>query len=157
MHASDRELLDHFLRTREKTIELLDCIPEEWLSRMPPGESHPLYYLLAHTGSTGTHWWVCNLLKDGLEDRHIFPTEKDALRVEMQYWRERIMTFFTVDDGANLGRVFSYVDEEGVRREWSGRNRLLYFIDHEVHHRGKIVLALRQWGIERLPFFPFLG
>jgi len=155
MQATDRELLDHFRRTREKTIELLDSIPEELLSRTPPGESQPLYHLLAHTGSNGTHWWMCNVLKDGLEDRHLFTTEKDALKVEMQYWGDRILSFFTADDGANLGRTFHFIDEEGARLEWTGRNRLLYFVDHEVHHRGKIVLALRQWGVEGLPFFPF--
>ncbi len=155
MHPADRELLDHFLRTREKTIELLECIPDEWLSRTPAGENSPLHHLLAHAGSTGTHSWMLNVLRDGLADRHLFPVEKSALKAEMQYWRDRILAFFTAEDGANLGRVFHFIDEHGERLEWTGRNRLLYFIDHEVHHRGKIVLALRQWGVEGLPFFPF--
>ena len=152
MTDADRELLDHFRRTRQKTIELLARIPDEWLSRTPDGEDHPLYRLLAHTGGSGIHWWVSHVLHDGLEDSCLVPTEKEALQAEMEYWRDRVLAFFTADDGANLGRTFA---EKGSPRKWTGRNRLLYFIDHEVHHRGKLTLALRQWGMHEMPFFPF--
>jgi len=155
MTDADRELLDHFRRTREKTIELLACVPDELLPRTPDGETQPLYYLLAHAGSSGTHWWMHHVLNDGLEDHHRFPAEKDALLADMQYWRDRVLAYFTAENGANLGKTFHFDDEYGTRLEWTGRNRLLYFVDHEVHHRGKIVLALRQWGVEGLPFFPF--
>jgi len=143
-----------FLRTREKTIELVLCIHDELLARTPNGEAQPLYHLLGHTGTSGD-WWIPNVLDDGQPKGAVYPPEKAALIAEMARWRDRVLAFFTAEDGVNLGRTFPFDESDGTRTEWTGRNRLLYFVDHEVHHRGKIVLALRQWGVEKLPFFPF--
>lgn len=154
MHAADRELLDHFLRTREKTLELVHGIPDDLLARTPAGEAQPLYYLLAHAGCSGD-WWFPHVFDDGQPERYLHPAEKTALIAEIAYWRDRVYTFFSARDGADLGGIFHFVDDDGTRLEWAGRNRLLYLIDHEVHHRGKIVLALRQWGVDGLPCFPF--
>ena len=154
MNAADRELLDHFLRTREKTIELVQCIPDELLARTPNGEAQPLHHLLAHAGCSG-EWKFPNIFDDGQPERYVHPSERAALIAEIAYWRDRVFAFFTAKDGANLDCTFHFDEDDGTRLEWTGRNRLLYLIDHEVHHRAKIVLALRQWGVEGLPFFPF--
>lgn len=154
MHTADRELLDHFLRTRERTIELMQNIPDELLTRTPDGEAQPLYHLLAHAGCSG-EWKFPHIFDDGLPDRYVHPSEKTGLLAEVAYWRDRVYAFFNAEDGANLDRRFHFDEADGTHFEWTGRNRLLYLIDHEVHHRGKIVLALRQWGMEGFPFFPF--
>jgi uncharacterized damage-inducible protein DinB len=154
MHPADRELLDHFRRTRDKTIELVACIPEDLLGRTSPGESGPLHRLLAHAGCSES-WKMANLLRDGQGPNHSHPPDRAGLVAEITRCRDRVLAFFEADDGANLGRVFHLVEQDGTRREWTGRNRLLYFIDHEVHHRGKVVLALRQYGSADIPFMPF--
>jgi len=68
--------------------------------------------------------------------------------------RDRLLAFFTADDGQPMHRTFSFTDPDGTKTYWIGRNRLLYLTDHEIHHRGKIVLALRQWGFTDIPHLP---
>ena len=154
MHASDRELLDHFRRTRDKTLELVQCIPEDWLGRTPPGEPEPLHRMLAHAGCSEA-WKMANVLRDGGGSRYPCPPDRAGLIAEITRCRDRVLAFFEAEDGANLGRVFHLIEQDGTRREWTRRNRLLYFIDHEVHHCGRIVLALRQYGLADTPMLPF--
>jgi uncharacterized damage-inducible protein DinB len=154
MHPADRELLDHFRRTRDKTIELVECIPEDLLDRTPPGESASLLQLLAHAGCAEA-WRMANVLHDGGEQRYEVPPDRDGLVAAITRARDRVLAFFEADDGANLGRAFCDEKGDGTRRERTGRTWLLYYIDHEVHHRGKIVLALRQFGFTGIPFIPF--
>ncbi len=154
MQDVDREILDHFLRTRQKTIELTKRISDEHLARQPQGEKGPLSHLLAHAGCSGS-WWMANVLRDGQGDRKMAPDDRDSLIQEMEYWRHRVLAFFEASDGQRMGETFFFIEKDGSRSEWTGRNRLLYFVDHEVHHRGKIVLALRQWGFTDFPFLPF--
>jgi uncharacterized damage-inducible protein DinB len=154
MHPADQEILDHFRRTRDKTIELVERIPEELLDRTPTAESGPLLRLLAHAGCAEA-WRMANVFGDGGPERYDVPPDRAGLAAVMTQARDRVLAFFEANDGANLGRVFSDKKGDGTRRERAGRTWLLYYIDHEVHHRGKIVLALRQLGFTDIPFIPF--
>jgi hypothetical protein len=55
MNTSDREILDHFVRIRKKTIELFSKVPDEWLSRKPDGEDMSLSWLFMHIAG-GLNW-----------------------------------------------------------------------------------------------------
>lgn len=61
--------------------------------------------------------------------------------------RDRLLSFFEADGGVRLCQQF----REGRESVFTGRQMVDYLIDHEIHHRAKIVLALRQWGMEKLP------
>ncbi len=154
MNDGDREVLDCFERTRAKTIELARRVPDELLGRTPDGEQHSVARLLCHAGCSGA-WWMHHVMKDGGEPSQPWLDERDATIEAMTAYRDRVVSLFRADDGAAMGRVYSYTDEDGQTTEWIGRNRVLYYISHEIHHRGKIVLALRQWGFEDMPFLPF--
>lgn len=154
MHEADAEILEHLKRTRAKTLALFGNVPEEFLDRTPLGEEYNLAFLLAHTACSGS-WWLHNVLKDNGPEEHPRPSDKESLIRIGEESLERLLAFFEADDGANMGRTFPFVDHNGETREWTGRNRLLYLIDHEVHHRGKLTLALRQYGLMDIPFIPF--
>ena len=151
MNDGDREIIDHFIWVREQTMELLRRVPQEFLTRTPDGEDHKLSFLFAHAGCSGS-WWMHNVLGAGGPEHHSSPDDRQSLLAEMESWRDRVVSFFEADDGERMGQTFSPTDESGTTREWTGRNRLLYFAGHEVHHHGRIVLALRQCGFTNFPW-----
>lgn len=162
MYNADREILDHFSRTRGKTIELLQHIPRHWLLRTAAGEDHSLGRLFAHIASA-VDFWMERCLHDGGEASLADDGDKASLIKSLEASRDRLIRFFSVEDGAAMERI--YVRPPGTRAEafqvgdrveqFTGRNRVLYLAQHEAHHRGKIVLALRQWGFEDIPFLPY--
>ena len=154
MNDADREILDDFVKTREKTIDLARRVPEDWLGRTPDGEGDPLSVLLCHAGCSEA-WKMTNVLRDGGPQHYPHPSTTDEIATLIADCRDRVVSFFSADDGAPMERTYSFTDEDGRANEWTGRNRLMYFLLHEVHHRGKIVLALRQWGSTDVPFLPF--
>ena len=154
MDEGDREILDCFVQTREKTIQLAQIVPDELLGRTPDGERQLMARLLCHAGCSGA-WWMYHVMNDGGEQSQPWLDERDAILDALRDYRDRVVSFFSADDGAAMSRVFSYKDEDGTETAWTGRNRVLYFISHEIHHRGKIVLALRQWDFDGIPFLPF--
>ena len=156
MNTSDREILDHFVRTRKKTIELFSKVLDEWLSRKPDGEDMSLSWLFMHIAD-GPNWWMTYCMQDGGEwqypgngsfDKN---TISDALNASLS----RVVTFFESKEDRMNRRFELPLEKTEGDGSWLGRNRVLYLADHEVHHRGKIVLALRQWGMTGIPFMPF--
>jgi uncharacterized damage-inducible protein DinB len=101
-------------------------------------------------------------MKDGqgapwpLGDQH----DPASIVQALEQSRQRLLDFFEGGDAARMGQTFTLNPRElpdpadGPLEAYTGRNRVLYLTDHEVHHRGKVVLALRQWGMRAVPFMP---
>ena len=154
VNDADREIIDHFTRTREKSIELAQRVPEELLGRTAEGEDFHLGWVFAHIAN-GVDWWMHGVMCDGQGPVPDYGHDKDSVAQALCASRDRLVSFFSADDGQAMSRTFSRAEEDGSTSEWTGRNRVLYLTSHEVHHRGKIVLALRQWGFSDVPFLPF--
>jgi len=155
MTDGDREILDHFARTRAKSIELLRRVPDDFLGRTANGEEHSVGWLFGHITQAVDHWME-RCMKDGGTRADLNDPDKASIIQALEASRDRLLKFFQTDDGTPLGRTYSRVRKDtGVEESFTGRNRVVYLTQHEAHHRGKLVLALRQWGFTDIPFLPY--
>jgi uncharacterized damage-inducible protein DinB len=152
MHPADREILKHFHQIRQRTIDLLERIPEEMLSRLAEGEALPLGRLFKHIAYV-VDSWTDEFLHDG-KGRPRYPDDKASILAALESTADRLTSFFEAEDGRRMEEEHPTTMENGTPVVWTGRDRVLYLTDHEVHHRGKIVLALRQWGFGDIPPMP---
>jgi uncharacterized damage-inducible protein DinB len=152
MHPADREILKHFRQIRQRTIDLVERIPEEMLTRQADGEALLLGRLFKHIAYV-VDAWMDDFLQDG-KGRPKYPDDKSSILAALESTADRLVSFFEADDG-RMGQEHPTMLDDGVTPVlWTGRDRVLYLTDHEVHHRGKIVLALRQWGFADIPPMP---
>jgi uncharacterized damage-inducible protein DinB len=153
LSAGDREIIDAFDRARSKTIALLKIVPVKMLSRKPEGEDVTLGELFHHIATT-CDGWMARAMNDGGTLPGAYVESKPAISKALSASRKRMLAFFKADGGAMMDKVFT-PSRQGKTYQFVGRNRVSYLTHHEVHHRGKIILALRQWGIIEIPFMPF--
>jgi uncharacterized damage-inducible protein DinB len=152
MHPADHEILKHFRQIRQRTIDLLERIPEEMLTRQADGEALPLGKLFKHIAYV-VDGWMEELMGDG-KGRPKYADDKASILAALKSTAERLVSFFEAEDGRHMGDEYDTTLDNGTPVVWTGRDRVLYLTDHEVHHRGKIVLALRQWGFGDIPPMP---
>ncbi|HWM91286.1 MAG TPA: DinB family protein [Thermoanaerobaculia bacterium] len=153
MNSADREILKHFRQIRQRTIDLVERIPEEMLTRQADGEALPLGRLFKHIAYV-VDSWMDDFLQDG-KGRPKYQDDKTSILAALEFTAGRLVSFFEAEDGWRMGQEHPTTLDDGVTPVvWTGRDRVLYLTDHEVHHRGKIVLALRQWGFEDIPPMP---
>ncbi len=157
MNTGDREILDHFIRTRKKTLELFGLVPEDWLGKKADGEDMTLGWLFMHIAD-GPDWWMNHCMQDSMGWKYPGdgPFSRDSITNALNASLKRVLAFFESKDEDRMNKKFELPPEKTEGEgHWLGRNRILYLVDHEVHHRGKILLALRQWGMTDFPFMPF--
>jgi uncharacterized damage-inducible protein DinB len=152
MHPADREILKHFRQIRQRTIDLVERIPEEMLTRQADGEALPLGRLFKHIAYV-VDSWMDDFLHDG-KGRPRYPDDKAAILAALESTADRLTSFFEAEGGWRMEEEHPTTMDNGTPVVWTGRDRVLYLTDHEIHHRGKIVLALRQWGFGDIPPMP---
>src|ERR1700681_2147357 len=100
MHPADREILDHFLRIRERTIDLLVRIPDDLLDRTAPGEDRPTRRWFFHLARV-VDAWMDELMRDGggmLEYR----LDRDGLVEALRLSAHRLIAFFAAEGGPTM-------------------------------------------------------
>jgi uncharacterized damage-inducible protein DinB len=153
MHPADREILDDFSRTRSKTIDLLRRIPDDLLPVIPAGAEESIAWEFFHVADTVAGWMALCIEDGGPADLER-SEDRFALLSQLEETRQRVLDFFARDEGEAMDAVYEPV-RNGTRYRFTSRNRVMYLTGHEAHHRGKVVLALRQLGFTDVPFLPF--
>ena len=146
MHEADLSILRHFAGIRDVTIELLRKVPEDWLERPMPGEGDwtPRHAFMHIAG--GQCGWLAGLGDGKKPIDENAPADRAGIERALREARARMLDFF---GSPEVDRMSA-----GCWREHVGRDVVLYLTSHEVHHRGRIVAALWQWGLTDTPFEP---
>ncbi len=153
MDAGDREILADFVRTRDKTIALLKNVPPRFLSRTPKGEEETLGQLFHHIAAA-VDGWMMRCMQDGGPTPPKYKPSKPAIMNALRNSQKRLPKHFKAKSGKAMSAIYKPV-RSGKTYRFTGRDRVHYLTQHEVHHRGKIVLALRQWGFTKIPYMPY--
>src|SRR5688572_11935310 len=101
MTAADREILKHFRQIRQRTIDLVQRIPEEMLTRQADGEALPLGKLFKHIAYV-VDGWMEELVGDG-KGRPKYVDDKASILAALESTAERLISFFEVEDGRHMG------------------------------------------------------
>jgi uncharacterized damage-inducible protein DinB len=153
LSAGDREILDAFDRARAKTIALLKIVPAKSLTRKAEAEDVSIGELFHHIAAS-TDGWMARCMQDRGPMPGPYQPSRPAISKALSASRKRLLSFFKSNGGGMMDTVFT-PSRQGKAYRFVGRNRVSYLTHHEVHHRGKIILALRQWGVTDIPFMPF--
>lgn len=153
MHPADKEILADFDRARAKTLALLKIVPAKMLARKADGEDATVGELFYHIATTNDAW-MARCIQDRGPMPAAYAASKPAISKALTAARKRVLKHFKGNNGAAMDAVYA-PSRQGKTYCFAGRNRVCYFTQHEVHHRGKIILALRQWGMTGIPFMPF--
>ena len=156
MNDADAAILDHFKDIRGKTIKMLGVVGTELLGRKVEGEDETLGWQFAHIAN-GVDWWMNHVMGDGLGFSGEYPAAKDAIGDSLAASRDRLVNFFAAADGRPMSQTYTMSKDkqpEGGLAQWVGRTRVLYLTAHELHHLGRLELALWQLGLTDLPDFP---
>lgn len=155
-----RELADSFRTVRQNTIEIATDIPAEHYGFVPAPGCRPVSQLLAHVALSPRYFWVAmhETRSASLMNFDFFAVSDARARDESTPRAKPEIIALLEQEGETFARFLEgFTDEElaqGVTSpQPSGpttRSRLQMLLsakEHEMHHRGQLMLIQRQLGI----------
>jgi uncharacterized damage-inducible protein DinB len=149
-----QNMLDPILETwrvhEEINLYLLENIPNEGFASLPllkngqPSKGRPVARVFAHLHDVR----VAHVSREFLKGVPRFETGATPSRAEL-------LAAFKASGKAVEGRLSRIVETNERIKDRSGLVLLGYLISHESHHRGQILLALKQSGVRTPEEFRF--
>jgi uncharacterized damage-inducible protein DinB len=131
-------LIQLFKRMRSKTVELLDCVPDELMAaKSPDGRSVAALFAHVHDGlclwmRSATSRWKREEIGDRAE-----PSREDLRKALVESCNE-VVRLFTEEEGRLMN--------EDVPPVGTGADLIGYMVAHEAHHHGEIYATLQLHG-----------
>ena len=143
------EMFKHWELVRSDLITTIDKFSEDELVFTPFPGSWPVGQIMLHIADCEDHWlhwlvrqqinpWIDHQLKD-------YPTRQTIKRV-LEDARQRTITYLESLDEADLSKEYKTPEGEVFTLNWI----IWHVLEHEIHHRGELSLALGLLGREGL-------
>ncbi|PTM60046.1 DinB family protein [Desmospora activa] len=146
------QMVNHWYRHRHALEELLKAIPNEYLHYKPWDGAMELGELAQHVAAS--NYMFVSIVKTG-EGQIKMPeivdcnTLDDVLRLVQDYTEKTKAIYSSLTDAElELQYDSPYPNFHGPRKKI-----LTIMTDHEIHHKGQLMLYARMVGVKELPFF----
>jgi uncharacterized damage-inducible protein DinB len=144
-----RQLFHHWEQVRADLLATIDMFNEDELTFTPFKGSWPVGQIMLHIADCEDNWlfgvvqhqvepWVFYELAD-------YPT-RIAIQAALNQAHLRTLAFLDSLDEADLDKKFETPDGHPYRLGWI----IWHVLEHEIHHRGELSLALGLLGREGL-------
>ena len=149
--VNSADLIQDILKTWEKhnafNLLILNSIEEEHLNDYSASRGRNVGEQLVHINEVRLNW-LTEVAPDEAKSLQLIPNEK----LSIQILKENLTA-----SGNTIKKVLSTSLKEGKLKNYSGTpvSFACYLISHESHHRGQILLSLKQNGHEVSPRVSF--
>jgi uncharacterized damage-inducible protein DinB len=143
------EIYRHWAQVRDDLFTTIDMFNDEELTFAPFKGSWPVGQIMLHIADCEDNWlygvvqhqiepWIFYNLSD-------YPRRKEIKRL-LTRAHHRTIPFLDTLEESDLERKFTTPDGEPYRLGWI----IWHVLEHEIHHRGELSLALGLLGREGL-------
>jgi len=139
------EMFSHWEQVRADLLEIIDKFNQDELTFTPFNNSWSVGQIMLHIADCEDNWlhgvvqrefepWVCYDLAE-------YPT-KAAIKELLDRARHRTVAFFEGLDENDLDKEYCTPNGESFTLRWI----IWHVLEHEIHHRGELSLALGLLG-----------
>jgi uncharacterized damage-inducible protein DinB len=141
----------------QKLVEALQPVPSDLLEKEITGSFSSIHLLLLHIWDAESIWWQRLKLQEVITapSMNFKGNAKDvaaALMHQDRLWENWVMN---ANDSA-LSHVFFYRNSKKEQFKQPVFQVLLHLFNHATYHRGQLVHAMRQIGMEKIPATDFI-
>jgi len=143
------EMFSHWEQVRADLLTTMDKFGDDELTFAPFKGSWSVGKIMLHIAETEDFWLhavVRSELAPGIDYKLVDYPDKVAIKRALDRARRRTVPLLDSLTEGDLGRRYTLPDGESLALRWI----IWHVIEHEIHHRGELSLALGLLGREGL-------
>jgi uncharacterized damage-inducible protein DinB len=143
------QMFSHWEQVRHELLATIDHFSQEELTYCPFKGSWPVGQIMLHIAEC-EDFWLHDMVRGELKSPVDYPLEqypsKEAIKGVLQAAHQRTLAFLDRLTEADLGLTYQPTPQEKYPLGWI----IWHVLEHEIHHRGELSLALGLLGSEGL-------